>query len=198
MRHITFALTVLLATANPSAAQGHPLGVKGGVSIATQQTEINGERTSFDSRVGAVAGAFWTLPLGSRLDLQVEGLYTMKGARLSFRGIESTFALDYIEVPVLVRARFGSGRTRYYAAGGPSTAFRVRARMRTPFNGSVEERDVADQVEEVDFGIAAGGGVEIGRLVVDGRYTFGLTDVDTDTTSKTRNRAIAVTAGFRF
>jgi len=197
MKTTTFALMTLLAAA-PAIAQGQHFGVKGGVSIATQQTDTNGDGTSFDSRVGAIAGGWYTLPLASWLDVQVEGLYTAKGARLDFRGIKSTFVLDYLEVPALARVRFGSGHVRYYAAGGPSTAFRLRAKTRTPFAGSVEETDVADQVEQIDFGIAAGGGVEIGRLIVDGRYTYGLTDIDKDASSTTKNRAIAVTAGFRF
>jgi hypothetical protein len=122
----------------------------------------------------------------------------MKGSRLTFLGVESTMALDYVEVPVLLRVRFGSGRIRYYAAGGPSTAFLARAKMRTAFSGSVEEFDLADSVEQVDFGFAAGGGVEIGKVIVDARYTAGLSDIDANERAKTTNRAIAVTAGFRF
>ena len=197
MKTAAIALMTVLAAA-PAFAQAPRFGVKGGVSVATQVTETDGANASLDSRVGAIAGGLYTLPLGSWLDVQVEGLYTSKGARLDFRGIKSTFVLDYLEVPALARVRFGSGHLRYYAAGGASTAFRLRAKTRTPFAGSVEETDVADQVEQVDFGIAAGGGVEIGRLIVDGRYTYGLTDIDKDASSTTKNRAIAVTAGFRF
>ena len=198
MRLVTLACAAYLAAAVPALAQGQSIGVKGGVSIATQATTGEGGGPSLDSRIGAVAGGFWTLPLGSWLDLQAEGLYVMKGARLTFSGIESTFALDYLEVPVLARVRAGSGHRRYYAAGGPAFGFRLRARTRTAFSGSTEEIDVADQVEPIDIGIAAGGGMEFGRLIIDGRYSYGLSDIDKDASSKTRNRAIAVTAGYRF
>lgn len=198
MRLPTLVCVAWLAAAVPSFAQGHHLGVKGGVNVATQNTSGDSGGPALDSRIGGVVGAFWTLPLASWLDVQAEGLYSMKGARLKFQGIESTFQLDYFEVPVLGRVLFGSGHRRYYAAGGPSIAFRVRAKTRTALSGATEEIDVADQVERIDMGIAAGGGMEMGRLVIDGRYTYGLSDLDKDSSSTTKNRAIAVTAGFRF
>ena len=79
-------------------------------------------------------------------------------------------------------------------------AFALRARARATFNGFTTELDVMDQVNRFDFGVAMGGGVEFGSIVVDGRYTLGLTDIDKDKsdTVTTKNRTISVTAGFRF
>ena len=200
IRPATLACLALVCLAATASAQGLAIGAKGGVNIASQQVTDDGGGPSLDSRIGFVGGAFVTFPIASWLDVQAEGLYSQKGARLTFMGIESTLELDYLEVPVLARVRFGSGHWRYYAAGGPSMGVRLRARARTTFSGSTEDVDVADQVERSDFGIAMGGGVEIGRLVIEGRYTLGLTDIDKDKTdtSHTKNRAIAVTAGVRF
>ncbi len=196
MRYVTLALVAILACATPCLAQDRGLGVKGGVNLASQHTD--GSDSSLDARTGLVAGAFWTLPLTSWLGVQVEGLYSMKGARVNFEGVKSTLQLDYFEVPVLARVPFGGGHRRYFVAGGPSLGLRLRARTRTKFSGATEDIDVADQVERLDVGIAGGGGVELGSLVIDARYTYGLTDIDKDEAAKTRNRAIAVTAGFRF
>lgn len=198
MRLLTFACAALLAAPVTSSAQNSRFGAKGGVSIATQAVSGPDGGESLDARIGVVAGVFWTLPLASWLDLQAEGLYVNKGAKVTLLGVKSTAVIDYAEVPVLARVRFGSGHVRYYAAAGASTAFRVKAKTRATFGDTTEELDIADQVEPIDFGLAAGGGVEIGRLVFDGRYTFGFTDIDKDAKSETRNRAIAVTAGFRF
>ena len=187
----------LILCASPSFAQGFGFGVKGGVNIATQDVSDDAGGPSLDPRFGAVGGAFVTLPLLPWVGLQAEGLYAMKGARVAFQGVDASLNLDYAEVPVLVRVRFAH---RYYAAGGPSMAFALRARSRTSFGGVTEEIDVMDQVKRFDFGVAMGGGVEFGRLVVDGRYTLGFTDIDKDKTdaSTTKNRAISITAGFRF
>jgi hypothetical protein len=195
MRHLAILCAALLAAAAPLCAQEHGLGVKGGLNIATQ--DISGGGSSLDSRYGAVFGVFYTLPLGW-IGLQAEGLYSQKGARVKAAGSTSTLVLDYFEVPVLARLRFGAARRHFFVAGGPSTGFRIKAKGRTEFSGSTEEIDLADQVKQVDFGIAAGGGMEIGSLVIDGRYTFGLTDIDKDAGTRTKNRVVSVTAGFRF
>jgi hypothetical protein len=199
MRRILPIALLGLAIAVPSAAQDGGVGVKGGVNFANQALTGTGA-PSTSMRVAAVGGGFVTLPLAPWLALQCEGLYTMKGAKVSVSGINSTLQIDYLEVPLLARVRLGSGHRHYYVAGGVAPAFRLRARSATTFSTSTEELDVADQVEPFDLGVAAGGGMQSGALVIDARYTFGLRDIDTDKTdaTRTKNRTVAVTAGFRF
>lgn len=207
MRGVT-GLCLLLGGAAPAFAQaqaqtqrhGFELGVKGGLNIANAKIEGETGGPSLDPRYGLVAGVFATIPLSSWLDLQPEALYAMKGGRLDLDGIKSTLALDYVEVPVLARVTRGAGRRRYYVAGGPSFGLRVRARSRVDFGSSTEDIDVADSIERLDLGVAVGGGLEAGALVFDGRYTFGLKDVDKDKsdTVKVTNRAFSFTVGFRF
>jgi hypothetical protein len=198
-RGLQLALLLVLMSGSPTFAQDGGIGVKGGVNFATQQLTGTGA-PSPTMRIAAVVGGFVTLPLSSWLSVQGEGLYTMKGAKITVSGIESTLQLDYLEVPVLARVRLGSGHRHYYVAGGVAPAFRLRARAATTFSSSTEEIDVADQVERFDLGVVAGGGMQAGALVFDARYTFGIRDIDTDKSdnSHTKNRAVTVTAGFRF
>ena len=71
---------------------------------------------------------------------------------------------------------------------------------RVDFGTAIEEIDVSDEVERFDVGIAMGGGVELGRLVIDGRYTLGMRDIDVDKTDGVamKHRVISITAGLRF
>lgn len=192
---ITFGVALLLTT--PLFAQIPGFGVKGGVNLASQRnTSDEGDEAGLKSLRGIVAGVFATFPVTSWLELQPEALYAMKGARVDEGGIDASVQIDYLEVPVL--ARFSINR--YYVAGGPFAAFQLRARTRTKFAGATEEIDIGDQVERVDFGMAVGGGAEFGSLVVDGRYTHGLKDIDKDKSDsvKVTNRAVSITLGFRF
>ena len=204
MRRVLPAIAVgailLAVSAAPLAAQDRGLGVTGGVLFATQQIDGESDPPALGTRVGAVGGAFYTLPLGSWLAAQIEGLYAMKGATLDVLGINSTVKIDYVEVPILARVRLGSGRRHYHVDGGIAPAFRVRARAATAFSGATEELDIASSVERVDLGVAGGGGVVFGAFSIDARYTFGLRDIDADKSdsSRTKNRALAVTAGYRF
>ena len=187
---------VLVCAASVSA-QGFGFGVKGGVNLADEVITGDNNPPPLDWRVGIVAGGFVRLPLAPWVGLQAEGLYAQKGAKLDVQGVNSTIQLDYAEIPVLLHVRFAH---RYYVAGGPSMAFAVRAKARSSFSGAATEIDIMDEIKRFDFGVAMGGGVEFGSLVVDGRYTLGLTDIDKDTSdsTKTKNRAISITAGFRF
>ena len=203
IRAAYLAALFTLSFASPLFAQFPGLGVKGGVNLATQKT--SGEDAGDDglkSFPAFVAGAFTTYRLASWLDVQPELLYSVKGSRVEENGFTATVLIDYLEIPLLARvSRHGDGRMGFYAAGGPYAAFQMRARTRTKFSGTTEEIDIGDQVERTDFGLSIGGGVELGHhLVFDGRYVYGLKDVDKDRSDsiKVTNRAISITAGFRF
>src|SRR5215210_1399455 len=91
----------LIAVASVASAQGLRFGVKAGVTLAELHEDISGETTPFDFRSGLVAGGFVSWPLGSRLELQPEVLFTQKGAKISQGGGTLTQKLDYLDVPVL-------------------------------------------------------------------------------------------------
>jgi Outer membrane protein beta-barrel domain len=187
---------VFSLAACPVVAQVRGFGVKAGVDVATEPVTPADESTQRRWYTGLVAGAFYTQPLVSRFDMQVDALYAAKGARVRIAGLNQTIQIDYVEVPVLFRAHAG----RYYAAAGPSAAIRLRARARISFPGSIESVDIGNEVERADYGVAAGGGVDFRRFVFDVRYTHGIKDIDADRTdaSHTKNRTVAITAGVRF
>jgi hypothetical protein len=196
MRILLFAFVTMFLCARPAAAQG-TYGVKGGVNFSSITFESPDEDTSLDWRVSAVVGGFMRFPLLSWMDLQPEVLYTVKGGKEEAFGISSAVLLDYLEVPVLARIPF-AGR-KYFIVAGPYVGVRMRARTRTEFSGSTEELDISDSVERLDYGLSAGGGVEIGSMVIDGRYSFSLSDIDADLDEvKGKNRVITATVGFRF
>lgn len=148
-----------------------------------------------------MAGAFVTVPLFRGFELQPEVLYSSKGAKLDDEGIQSTLILDYVEVPVLGRMSGNAFRGgRFYVVAGPSFGVRVRAKSKTVFSGSTEEFDISGEIERLDVGVTAGAGLQFGALVIDGRFTYGLSDIDSDKTDavKVTNRVFSLSAGLRF
>jgi hypothetical protein len=193
------ALSVVLLCGGSAFAQGMQAGVRGGVNFASLQSDD--DEGVLDPQIRGVVGGFVTLPVMSWLEVQPEVLYSMKGAKSNEFGIESKLLLDYIEVPVLARiTKRAFGTRSFYVAGGPSFGLRVRAKARAEFSGSTEEIDISDDVERFDLGAVIAGGLEFGSIVVDGRYTLGLSDIDTDTSDevKVKNRAVSLTVGFKF
>lgn len=197
-------LTIVVAMAavvipRAAAAQGMSYGAKGGVTLATVSEDPEG-LTSWGYRVGLAAGGYVALPLGSRLAIQAEGLFNQKGARVDDDGLVTTLKLDYIEVPVLVKYAVTHGGARsIHVFGGPSVAFKVRSRATASFGGTTVDTDEDENIEKVDVGVAAGAGVDFGKWSIDGRYTFGLSNLTkTEDEVKTRSRAISILAGVRF
>jgi hypothetical protein len=189
------ALALLVTGVVPVAAQGIQFGGKGGVNFANLRFD-EAIDLSFDDRIGLIAGGFVTIPLGDRFGIQPEVLFSQKGAQFDELGATGRVELDFLDVPILARYRFG----RLFLFGGPSFGLKLRAREVTEFGDDQEEVDLADDVESFDFGIVAGAGYEFGRFSVDGRYTWGLSNinaVDSDEV-EIKTRVYAVLAGFRF
>jgi len=178
-------------------------GVKVGVAFATLSDDSS-QDVDLDSRAGLVAGGFVAWTIREHFVVQVEGLYTQKGAAFNQMGVSGTTKLDYFEVPVLfmyTTAPPGARQTTFQFFGGPSAAFKVSAKGSGAFQGETVDVDIPDEdINGVDLGAVVGAGVTFGPFTVDGRYTVGLSNVnasESDST-KVRNRAFAVLAGIRF
>jgi hypothetical protein len=201
MRIPAAVLAIVMLSAGPALAQGLEKGVRGGVNFTNTSASGGDEAAALDWQLRGVFGGFVTWRVASWLEFQPEVMYAQKGAKSTEFDIESKLLLDYLEVPLLARKTFGApDATRLYVAGGPSIGVLLRARTRSDFGSSTEELDIKDDVETLDFGLVVGGGVEFGSIVVDGRYTHGLSDIDKDTSDdvKLTNRAISVTVGIKF
>jgi hypothetical protein len=194
MRLTVLALLFTLLGAAPAAAQ-MTYGARVGVNFADVSFDAD-EDVPTSGRKGLLAGVFVTIPLGW-LTVQPEAIYTVKGTSLDIGGFTNDYIVDYVEVPVLARARLPRNA---YVVAGPAMAFRLRARSRTAFGGSTEEVDLDEDIESFDLGIVVGVGLDVGRWVVDARYTHGLSDIDTDTSDgvRARNRVVSLSAGIRF
>ena len=198
MPSLTTALLLTFCCVASASAQGLEKGIRGGINVSKTSTSGEGEGDSLDWQPRGVFGGFVTWRFISWLELQPEVLYAMKGAK-SDEIVEAKLLLDYLEVPVLARVTRGAS-IRYYIAGGPSVGLLLRAKTRADFGGSVEEIDIKDDLEPVDFSVVVGGGVEFGSIVVDGRYTHGLTNIEQPSSNdqEIKNRAVSVTIGIKF
>ncbi len=204
MRMVSCLIVVALFGGESVAmAQRVSGGVKGGVSFANF-SHNSSQDEDLDWRTGITAGAFVTLPVAEPFSVQLEGLFTQKGAAFNQFGVTGTTKLDYFEVPVLFvfsTAPPRSGGTSIQVFGGPAVAFKISAKGTGSFEGETTNVDIPDEdIKSVDLGVAVGAGVAFGRLTIDGRYTIGLSNISTDESdsANVRNRSLAVLAGIRF
>jgi hypothetical protein len=174
---------LLLALPAGARAQGDvEWGVKGGLTVSG----LRGADGIFDSKRGAVFGAYGVFDFAPEFGVEIDALFSMKGGKLTGRGLDESgsvvaisqtfFVLDYIEFPILARLNAPSyvGITPHVYAG-PTIAFKAGARGIFP--GATRDLDAA---RSIDSGIAVGASADLPigtrALVVDGRWDIGLTN----------------------
>jgi hypothetical protein len=191
-------VVLVVLCASQAMAQEGSWGVKGGVNFATASSDED-PGAAFEYRIGLVAGGFFTWPIGSHLDLQPEALYSQQGATLDVLGVNSTIKTDYFVTPILVRYKLRPSGSGLVLFAGPSLGFKLSAKTESEFGDLTTKDDISEDIESFDYGVVFGAGWEAGRLSIDGRYTWGLSNISVrEDDPNTQHRVIAVLAGVRF
>jgi opacity protein-like surface antigen len=209
-RYRTVSLVALLAAllmVGTAAAQTPvTFGVTGGVNVATVTIDDPEFPNQPKSMAGVVAGVFFGTPTSKPAALMIEALYSRKGTRIddvltdnNGQVADLAVDVDYFEIPVLGRFTFGrNSRMSGFGLAGVALAFRMNDTQK--LGGVKLEGDARAPLKSYDTGLTFGGGLEIDKVLIELRYTFGLVDVNDalDTSSTAKNRAWTIKAGYRF
>lgn len=202
------ALAVLLCDGPVCAETG--AGFFGGAAFSKLAESPLEEGVSLGTGAGLAAGGILDVGLGSRFSLRLEPGYVERRPELTFEPdgflfrerMTASIRLGYVEMPVLLTVKLGSGGARPYLMAGPSVGYLTKARA----EAEGESEDVKESLVDWDFGVGAGAGLEFGRGrtrgFVEARYTWGLTNLNAEQgasdDSKVKNRGAQVLAGVTF
>jgi hypothetical protein len=202
-------ILVLLGVATPVLllAQGRRSAV--GAQVGYSRADLGGpDAEGIRARQGAATGVYLAAPLGGGLFLRPELLFALKGGRTEVSTEKGPATLDidlaYIEVPLLARVTFPTGRIRPVLFAGPSAGFQIGCDLQV-FAVDTTARRSCDEVEfglfrTFDYGVVGGGGVEFGwgqsALSLEARYTNGIRSIVEG--ARVRNRAFDVMLALTF
>ena len=193
MRPFTRSTTVIflsLCLATPALAKmPGQIGVRAGVNLSAFGGDF-GDAVEPDHRVAPNASLVYELPLSPQLAFHGELGYSGKGGSTENQStdvfgnpttIKTEWRFDYIEVPLMLRGRFGSlGKATPFFELGPSLGFALSGKFEDDPD-IIGEIDLKDDMKGLDLGWAAGAGVEFpagpGRLGVEARFTRGFSDL---------------------
>ena len=183
----------LLAAPGTALAQsrhgGIGAGIKGGPLFASFD---KGSTYSNSNRTGFIGGLFLGGNRPGVVGVGVDLLYAKKNTKDPITGAK--IGTDYINVPVYLRINLGSSSTSGvlgYIVAGPDLNFLLKAR-----SGST---DIKGNFERADYGYVVGAGVEITRVILEGRYTKGLGNIAKKTTDPvTKSKSFQIMIGVRF
>lgn len=186
-------------------------GVEAGANFSTASIANNPLDKS--TRVGFQIGITADYALTDSWYVQSGLSYTTKGVKLEGEdkeiNLKYKYTIDqtYFQLPVYIayKIKVAPG-TRIVFNAGPYVAYGVGGRLK-PSDGYYQNIDNSTDDEDTfgddgilnrfDFGLGGGVGVEFGKIVLTGRYEWGLTDIgqyDRDY----KNRNAAVTLGYKF
>lgn len=216
-----FFLSAALALVTYAASAQISIGPKAGINLANWSVENAEENGDYQSRMGYQFGVVAEIRINDHFAIQPEFNLIQKGAKQEFSEVDSLIGsistktnvvFNYLEVPVLIKAGTSFGPARVDLLAGPSFGYALSGKVKEEFtlNGETEKDEIdidfkEDEVKRTDVGLQLGAAFsfnlgESAKLFVDGRYLFGLTNLNdsTEDSFKVNNRGVALSAGVLF
>ena len=174
----------------PTAARAQGVGLIGGLSYGSVPNDNGALPGTLKANSGFAAGIY--AETGGVIGFGINGLYAQRGFTSSLTGYSQK--LSYIDVPVYLRVAIPNPVLTPFAFVGPQASFELKCdggncpsgRTKTTFAGVI------------------GAGVRLPALAglsLQGRYVYGLTDLDYGTISNSSNyktRSFMLLAGIGF
>jgi len=175
-------------------AQGFGVGAKiGPLFTSYSAASCDG---CFNTSTGWEGGIWFGGNRGGTVGVMGELLYAKKKQESSQSNLTGSTTLQYLEIPILLRVNIGSPSRNgiiVYGLAGPVFDVNLKA--------SLNDRDVKSNYESLDVGVLLGGGIEITRVLIEGRFNNGLRNVlknNGGLISDIKTKSFAVLFGVRF
>lgn len=182
------ALTVLAITVFASAA-----AAEGGIKFGPTFAKFSSDSLDFKTRTGVHGGIFFGGNRSGAIGLQGEINWIRK--RTATELSDQTIRIDYLQVPVLLRLNAGTDSPSgfaLYGIAGPAVDIKIA--------DEIEGITLDDGFEGADVSLVFGGGIEVARIIVEGRYTKGFRRVNKlfEDFTDIKTQAFTILFGVRF
>lgn len=201
MKKLLFALGFTLVSITAFSQAEIAIGLKGGINLASIDTESVG--ANYNNRTGFHAGAYGLIKL-TKFAIQPEVLYSVQGSSIDLSGISDDLSQDliYLNIPIMLKFYTVAGIN---LQAGPQFGMLVNAEQEIA-NFDIEgnytgksTQDVADNLKNSDLSIALGAGWDAPfGLNVTARYVLGLSDInDVSGAEEQSTRTFQISLGYR-
>jgi hypothetical protein len=180
------------------------IGVRAGISIPNQNFEQDGVEFSFDNNLGLTLAALFEIGISDNFAIQPELAFVQKGTKTKIElfGMteESKLRINYIDIPVLAKFKFGTESIAAYVAAGPTFGYAITGSTEENGDKTSFEDDDWDGYNRLEIGANAGAGIgipmDVGMIFLDFRYLFSLTNLSDDSDITYHNKGICISIGF--
>jgi Outer membrane protein beta-barrel domain len=206
---IAAAFAVALLVPASASAQRVTAGAKGGLNVANVTLNFSTPPSpvpEITSRKGFIIGGFVGQDFNRKAGLVIEVLYAQAGTTVTLSDVGVTVTqevdADYVEVPILGRVNLGSRSMMVHIFAGPNFGFKARQKTTLTVNGVSQPLQPGDAaLKSNNSGITLGAQFDFHQFLVDLRYTWGLTNINSDSSPgepEVKTREFAVMFGIDF
>lgn len=185
------ACAALVAGTSAASAQGFSWGPKVGLNVSSMS------HTDMNAKVGFTAGVFGELRTNDWFAVSAELLYSRQGVtdKYTDEGIKVKDRLKshYLNVPVLANFYVTENLA---LKTGVQAGFCLGARAIEKVDGNKSKAGAGDIFHTADISIPVGISYDLGPIVLDARYNFGVSHALK--AGDSRNNVFQLTAGLRF
>jgi Outer membrane protein beta-barrel domain len=198
-----FVLSVAASTAALAQKTEAHFGVLAGAAFG----KVSGSDVTGDTKIrtGIAAGGFVNIGFSKNFSIEPEALFVQKGAKNTQSGVEIKVKISYVEIPVLLKVGFPpkSGTVAPHIYAGPYVGFKVGCHFSASqgsisASGDCEDQPLDTKIKSTDFGATFGGGVDVGRAIIDVRYDLGFTKIGDPSEPDVKTRTLYLLAGWTF
>lgn len=194
MKKQILVLCVIFSVYNLSAQRA---GIKAGLNLSQAVYEVEGLGISTSNLVGFQAGLVGEMSFTENVHLNSGLLYSVKGVKLSFLGVDVDFPISFLELPLNVAYKHDLGNARVYAQSGPYVGLGISAKSKSGDDvEDVEFGSAGNELKKWDYGFNFGVGIEIERAQVGVSYGLGLANLSNSSDAEIKNGVLSFTFAF--
>ena len=213
MKNLSRVLVISFMTLFLYQANAQTFEIKGGLNLANvldKENEVN-YSADYSLNPGFHFGLTVDLPLNDYLSFEPGLLFTTKGFKFEGDDQTSKINLNYLDMPLTIKASRDFGGLKLFGVLGPYVGFGLRGKAKTTseYQGRelTEEEDLSfgrdideDALKRLDMGLTFGSGVEVKSISVRISYDLGLSNnaLNTDNGATIKNRVLRSSLGYIF
>ncbi len=195
----------LMLTVSAMAQSDVTFGIRAGVNFQNLTgKDADGNNLENDLKTGFNAGVNAEIPVGIDFYLQPGLLFSTKGAKYDFQGIETKRNISYLELPVNFLYKPALGEGRLLLGFGPYAAYALGGKIKGPSADiDMEFGDEVDETKAFDAGANLLAGYEFSNnLSFQLNAGLGLINMynrpNGDSETSLKNTGFGVSLGYRF
>lgn len=183
-----FMMMFMMVEAQPK------FGFRLGANLSRQELKQDSLLIEPSSKIGLDLAVIADFPLGDVISFAPELHWLQKGYKFEDISTTGTATLNYLELPLLIKFKFGE-EAKFSVFGGPSIGYLLGGKV---FINDVEQEDFFDFINRLELAAQLGAGVMVGPVMIDIRYLLGISDISDVEDVEIRNTAFGAGVSIMF